>query len=168
MEKTNKGFCLLLLVFGVFSLLQFLSGFWIYLKKLDFDPRNTLVYYQGSKVYSSDEVSESSKVYQPRSFRGLLKTAVSHATAYAILCFTLAHFLRSLTGGSKMAEYLSHLLIFFGGLDILSTFIARYGPPWIAFGRFAVLVLFVLTGICSGILLFSLSISRMKGNHLRS
>ena len=162
----------LMCIFAVFCLCQFISGGLLYFYKVGLDSASTLAYYQGTeqaeksleKSYNGDDLLIHSKpnlpFFQPRSFRGLIEITCAHLAAYALLCFILTHFLRSLSKNAYWSNLLAKALFSFAILDLLIIFCARYGPIWFASLRLGILVGFVLVGTFSSLSLLWLALRR--------
>ena len=174
-KHTHAQYKLLILTFSIFSLGQFITGALIYFSKVGFGYTETLSYYQGraiielpvDTIQSRDEVAPSLPI-TPRSFYGLVEVSASHTVAYALLCFILSHFLRSLSANARWSNVLSLLLFCFAILDILSTFGARYGATYMSFVRLVILYTFVSLGILSSLALFFLPLRTKISKLLQS
>ncbi len=156
MKGDHARFKPAILVFALFVLLQFGTGVLLYVNKIGLHPADTLEYYVGSEAMLKVYPGRPDRFKQPRTFMGLAKFAMAHFAAFGIICFILAHLLRSLgkaVDKLPLADGISLALFALALLDVLSGFLVRYGPPWTAHARIGVFALFTLLGVLASAML---------------
>ncbi len=153
---------LLIFCFSILALLQFLSGGLVYFYKVGFDYPSSLAYHKGTQaaqeILERKIVNPSATSFQKPSFYSLLKIAWAHLAAYALLCFIITHFLRSLYQNANWVNILSQALFVCSILEIATSFVASYGPAYFSLVRLVILYLFILLGsfLCLILLYMSL------------
>ena len=144
-------------IFAIFCFCQFVSGGLIYFYKVGWNSSSTLAYYQGTvQAEKKLDTELSLPFWRPRSFYGLIEITCAHLAAYAMLCFILAHFLRSLSANAPWSNFMAKALFGFALLDLASAFCVRYGSMYFAPLRLLILIGFVAIGsACSLALLYT-------------
>lgn len=146
----HRAFRPVILIFSFFVFLQLGTGALLYAWKIGFHPASTFEYYRGSEAMKSVYPDRPDRFIQPRTFSGLVKSAVGHSIAYGLMCFLLTHLLRSLafqTPGARWTDALSFLFFLTAFFDLIGGFFVLYGPPFTAWIRTAFFLAFECTGL---------------------
>lgn len=108
---SRKLFVLLLLLSSMLIGLQLISGIWIFIEKFGLLPSQVYLYFAG----------DSENFIMPKSFEGLLETAVPHFLAISTTIFVYAHFLLFTNIISQNKKYLLISALFITAMaDIFS------------------------------------------------
>lgn len=148
-----KIFAILLFLALTLISLQLLSGIWLFIEKFGLIPSQVYLYFAG----------DAENFIMPKSFEGLLETAVPHFLAISTTIFVYAHFLLFTDEVSQEKKFLLILALFLtAAIDIFSPFGMLYGYQifaWtkvLAFWSFEFLMALLLY------ILFSLSLKSHK------
>ncbi len=163
----HRVFRPVILIFCFFTFLQFGTGAILYAWKIGFHPASTLEYYRGSETMRAIYPDRPDRFIQPRTFSGLVKSAVGHSIAYGLVCFFITHLLRSLASGTKHARLADRVSGFFflaAFLDLTGGFLVLYGPAIAAWFRTGVFLLFEGMGVAVTAWLLLLVSSREPGS----
>ena len=157
MLPEHKIFKPLTLFFCLFVFLQFLSGVFLYGVKIGFHPADTLEFYVGSEEMLKVYPGRADRFKRGRSLPGMVKFALGHIAAFALICFILTHLLRSLRALQPTSLYridrFADALFLLALLDILAGFLVVYGPPWTVYVRLFVFLVFVVLGFAGSLML---------------
>lgn len=159
----HKAFRPVLLCFCLFTFLQFGTGAIMYGWKIGFHPASTLEYYRGSEAMRSMYPDRPDRFMQPRTFSGLMKSAVGHSLAYGLMCFLITHLLRSLASGTTHSRLADRISVFFyiaAFLDLTAGFVVLYGPAFAVWFRTGAFVVFETVGL--GITVWLITFLRMR------
>lgn len=147
---SNKLFTPLLILALVLVLLQLLSGIWLFAEKFGLNPSEVYVYYAGNKE----------AYILPKSFEGLLETAVPHLIAVSTTIFVYAHFLLFTQVISDDKKLMLILSLFISAMaNIFSPFGMLYGYE--IFAWLKVLAFWSFEGLM-GLLLYLLFLAGLK------
>lgn len=148
-----KLFAILLYLALVLISLQLLSGIWLFVEKFGLTPSQIYLHFAG----------DAENFIMPKSFEGLLETAVPHFLAISTTIFVYAHFLLFTDEVSQEKKSLLIFSLFLSAaIDIFSPFGILYGYQifaWtkvLAFWSFEFLMALLLY------ILFSLSLKAHK------
>lgn len=110
-------FSLLLFAIGII-LLQLASGVWLFVEKYGLSPGEVYTYFAGNEA----------EFIMPKTFEGLIETAVPHFLAISTTIFVFAHFLLfTQVISEKKKQLLIASLFLTAAVDILSPFGMIYG-----------------------------------------
>ncbi len=110
-------FSLLLFTIGVIAL-QLASGVWLFVAKYGLSPHEVYTYFAGNEA----------EFIMPKTFEGLIETAVPHFLAISTTIFVFAHFLLfTQVISEKKKQLLVASLFFTAAVDILTPFGMIYG-----------------------------------------
>lgn len=143
----------LLIAYAVFAVLQFTSGFWLYVVKAGPSAADAYEYYRGSDAAAAAFPERPAGFAAAKTYTGILKTQAPHSIAFSLVFFVLAHLTRSLGGShgavrAGLAAYASAALI-----DFLLPFALVSGPDFLLWLRFPVLAVYTLCGISTSLFL---------------
>lgn len=115
---SSKLFAILLYLALVLISLQLLSGIWLFVEKFGLAPSQVYLYFAG----------DAENFIMPKSFEGLLETAVPHFLAISTTIFVYAHFLLFTDELSQEKKFLLIISLFLTAvIDIFSPFGILYG-----------------------------------------
>jgi len=115
----GKKLYFLLLIFAlVLIALQLGSGIWLFISKYGLSPTEIVLYFAGNEA----------EFIMPKSFEGLIETAVPHFLAISLTVFVYAHFLLFTKTISEEKKWLLIFGLFSSAaIDIFSPFGIIYG-----------------------------------------
>lgn len=115
----NTKLFITLLSFAILLIsMQLLSGVWLFIEKFGLNPSEVYLYFHGNEK----------EFIMPKSFEGLLETAVPHFMAISTTIFVYAHFLLFTKVISVNKKFLLIFLLFLSAsIDIFSPLGIVYG-----------------------------------------
>lgn len=132
--------------FTLFGGLLLLSGFWLFSLKIGLTPSQVAAYYLGDPaLYTA-----------PKSFTGLMESALPHLGGMGLFVMVTAHFLHFAPRKKKRwAKTIAAALFIAAGLDIFSPFAIVNGFPLFAWVKLASFFILQLLGLALLWLVFS-------------
>ena len=110
---------LVIILFGVMTVLFVLSGAWLFWQKTGFGIAGVIEYYAGSETALQYFPDMPDRFVNAKTVSGLLKSVLPHMLVYGLLVFIIVHLLAALMPVNRV---FIHLLFVFGALDIAGGF----------------------------------------------
>ena len=143
--KSGNYFLHVIRLYALFHLAFIITGGILYYRKTGFSTVRIYESVRGSEETLQFFPGSEDHFVNPATPRGLLKVALPHFLAFALVLFIAIHLLTSLGANRSFLQYFTVFAFFVAFLEMFFSLLLLLGPDWLVYIRLPVFFLFLLS-----------------------